>query len=94
MAFVDLMNRGHLKFMVSQNVDGLHRKSGISPENLSELHGNTNVEICTRCSREYLRDYRVRNAQKVHNHKTGRLCDDHTCRGELIDTIINFNENL
>ena len=41
-----------------------------------------------------MRDYRVRNAQKVHEHKTGRRCDDQSCKGELKDTIINFNENL
>jgi NAD-dependent SIR2 family protein deacetylase len=30
----------------------------------------------------------------VHDHKTGNICDDPLCKGELIDTIINFNENL
>ena len=48
--------------MISQNVDGLHRKSGILPEKIAELHGNTNIEICTTCKKEYLRDSRVRNA--------------------------------
>ena len=94
MAFVELMERGFLKFMISQNVDGLHRKSGIPPEKITELHGNTNVEICSKCQREYLRDFRVRNAQTVHEHKTGRKCEDILCNGDLIDTIINFNENL
>lgn len=94
MAFVELQERGHLKHLISQNVDGLHRKSGIAPENLSELHGNTNLEVCTDCGREYMRDYRVRNAQKVHDHLTGRKCDNSACKGNLKDTIINFNENL
>ena len=92
MAFVSLMEAGYLKFMISQNVDGLHRKSGITPDMISELHGNTNLELCTTCGREYLRDFRVRNAEKVHDHKTGRKCDDPLCKGDLIDTIINFNE--
>ncbi len=73
-------------------MDGLHRKSGIPPENITELHGNTNVEICTKCHREFLRDFRVRTAQHVFDHKTGRYCDDSQCKGELIDTIINFKE--
>ncbi len=30
----------------------------------------------------------------MHDHKTGRKCDDPLCKGELHDTIINFNENL
>jgi NAD-dependent SIR2 family protein deacetylase len=46
MAFVGLMEEGLLKFIISQNVDGLHRKSGISPEKITELHGNTNLELC------------------------------------------------
>jgi len=81
-----------LKHVISQNTDGLHRRSGIPAEKLSEVHGNTNLEVCTKCKKEYMRDYRVRNSQKVHEHKTGRRCDDQSCKGELKDTIINFNE--
>jgi len=94
MALVKLMERGHLKYIISQNVDGLHRKSGIPAENIAEVHGNTNIEICKNktCKRQYLRDFRVRNAQKVHDHKTGRMCE--SCGKELYDTIINFGENL
>ena len=94
MSFVALHDAGLLKFLISQNVDGLHRKSGIPPEAIAELHGNTNLELCTTCQREYLRDFRVRNAQGVFEHKTGRKCDDPACKGDLADTIINFKENL
>jgi NAD-dependent SIR2 family protein deacetylase len=94
MALFELMEQGHLKHLVSQNVDGLHRKSGIKPENLSELHGNTNLEICEECGAEYMRDQRVRTAQKVKEHRTGRTCDNTNCNGYLKDTIINFGENL
>ena len=51
MALVELFEKKHLKYIVSQNVDGLHRKSGIPPENISELHGNTNLEVCMDCGR-------------------------------------------
>lgn len=94
MSLVALMEAGLLKHVISQNCDGLHRRSGIPAENLSEVHGNTNLEVCTKCKKEYMRDFRVRNAQHVHEHKTGRKCDDPSCRGALKDTIINFNENL
>ena len=94
MALVELMNRGMLKHVISQNIDGLHRKSGIPKDKISEVHGNTNLELCRKCNKDYMRDFRVRTAQKVHDHNTGRLCDDPNCRGKLYDTIINFNECL
>ena len=94
MAMVELMNRDRLKKIISQNVDGLHRKSGIPAENLAELRGNTNLEVCIKCGREHMRDFRVRTAQKGKEHKTGRICDTPSCKGELKDTIINFGEGL
>jgi NAD-dependent SIR2 family protein deacetylase len=94
MAITKLMDEGLLKFLISQNVDGLHRRSGVDPARLAELHGNTNLERCKKCHKEYLRDYRVRTAKKVHDHDTGRNCDDPACRGMLMDSIINFGENL
>merc|ERR1719359_118314 len=91
---VELVEKGYLKHVISQNTDGLHRKSGIAPELISEVHGNTNKEECMKCGRDYMRDYRTRNAKQVHDHKTGRKCDDPKCNGNLKDTIINFNESL
>ena len=40
MSMVAMQDAGILKHVISQNVDGLHRKSGILGENISELHGN------------------------------------------------------
>ena len=94
MALVKLMEVGRLKYLISQNVDGLHRRSGINPQKLAEVHGNTNLERCVKCKKEYMRDFRVRNANKVHDHATGRICEDNDCKGQLIDSIINFGENL
>lgn len=51
MALVALVDAGKVKHIVSQNVDGLHLKSGLPRENLSELHGNMFMEKCEKCSK-------------------------------------------
>ncbi len=94
MAIVQLHREGLVKFVVSQNVDGLHMRSGLHSEAIAELHGNTNLEICEKCGARYLRDFRTRNARRVHNHYTGRLCEVVKCKGKLLDSIINFGEDL
>lgn len=94
MALVKLQQEGLVKFVVSQNTDGLHRRSGLDPSFLSELHGNTNMERCLKCGSKFMRDFRTRTAKKVHDHLTGRSCDNPKCRGPLVDSIINFNEDL
>lgn len=91
MAIKKLIEAGKAKYVISQNVDGLHRRSGLPPKFLAELHGNTNLEQCETCGKDYLRDYHVRNNGHVHQHWTGNLC---SCGGKLKDTIINFGENL
>ncbi|KAH7438417.1 hypothetical protein KP509_04G014200 [Ceratopteris richardii] len=94
MALVELQNRGKLKYLVSQNCDGLHRKSGILPQFISELHGNSNREYCKNCGKEYLRDFRAVASYRetVHDHRTGRKCG--ACGSDLHDSIVNFNEPL
>ncbi|KAI8951282.1 NAD-dependent deacetylase sirtuin-7 [Xylaria longipes] len=94
MALVELQNHGILTYLISQNCDGLHRRSGILPNRISELHGNSNREYCQDCGKEYLRDFRAVSTyeKSIHDHRTGRQCA--ICRGALLDTIINFGENL
>jgi hypothetical protein len=74
-------------------VDGLHRRSGLTSDELSELHGNCYKEYCSDCKKEYLRYFDVTlTVGDYRNHVTGRLCDD--CGGILKDTIIHFSETL
>ena len=41
---------------------------------LFEVHGNSNVEKCTKCKHEYLRDFRVvTRAPGLKKHETGML---------------------
>jgi len=99
---LDLPQAQHI---ISQNVDGLHRRSGISRENISELHGNTFKEVCWNCNADFIRRQEVRGRikapktcreclQKVPHycHCTGRQCPK--CGSNLKDSIIHFQENL
>jgi len=87
------LDKGVLKYIISQNIDGLHRRSGVHPNQIAELHGNTYLETCEKCQKGFMRDFRTRNgANAFDNHITGRQCDD--CGGNLLDSIINFGESL
>eukprot|EP01083_Nonionella_stella_P140540 431081_1 len=91
MSIFQLCDKGIVKFIISQNCDGLHLKSGINKQQISELHGNSFLEVCRECNAQYLRDFEVLRPMI---HETGRKCTVPGCKGALFDTIINFGENL
>lgn len=51
MALKALIDSGHVKYIVSQNIDGLHLRSGVERKHIAELHGNMFVENCSKCRR-------------------------------------------
>ena len=70
---------GKLRFLISQNVDNLHLKSGIPPELLAELHGNIAKLRCQRCG-------------KTMDLSEGRkTC---FCGGSLTSSVVNFGQSL
>src|SRR5262249_42644555 len=48
-AVVDLERAGRLHALVTQNVDGLHRRAGTSVDRLVELHGTDLLVECQAC---------------------------------------------
>lgn len=54
MVLSHLVDMGVISFVVSQNCDGLHLRSGIPRLKLAELHGNCFVEWCPLCSKVYI----------------------------------------
>ncbi|XP_071495710.1 NAD-dependent protein deacetylase sirtuin-7-like [Diadema antillarum] len=92
MSLSKLVQDKKIKHVVSQNCDGLHLRSGIPAEKLSELHGNMYIEACTECDpeREYVRLFDVTEQTSLRRHKTGRSCPK--CGEPLRDTIVHFGE--
>jgi mono-ADP-ribosyltransferase sirtuin 6 len=79
MALVELQRIGKLKFLISQNVDNLHLKSGIRPELLAELHGNLTKLRCQRCGETY-------------DQTSGRTSCP--CGGTLTSSVVDFGQSL
>jgi len=50
-ALVRLEQRGQLKSIITQNIDGLHQKAG--SQNVLELHGSIHRNRCTDCGSRY-----------------------------------------
>ncbi|XP_034559220.1 NAD-dependent protein deacetylase sirtuin-6 [Notolabrus celidotus] len=97
LALLGLQRAGYLKYLISQNVDGLHVRSGFPRDLLSELHGNMFVEECEKCGRQYVRE-KVIGVMGL--KPTGRYCDVvrsrglRACRGKLISTILDWEDAL
>ena len=79
-AIAELQNLGKMKFLISQNVDNLHLKSGIKPELLAELHGNLTKVRCQQCQ------------FKMDRIEGERECP--ICGGRLVATVVNFGQSL
>lgn len=52
-AIVELLRRNQLTFVITQNIDGLHQRSGIPPERVVELHGNGSYARCLACGHRH-----------------------------------------
>jgi len=48
-----LVRRGKVSAVITQNIDGLHQASGVPPDKVIELHGNTTFATCLDCAERY-----------------------------------------
>jgi NAD-dependent SIR2 family protein deacetylase len=79
LAIVELQKLGKLRFLISQNVDNLHLQSGIRPDLLAELHGNTTKLRCRRCNTQVDKSLGL------------KAC---SCGGPLVSSVVNFGDPL
>jgi NAD-dependent deacetylase len=52
-AVAELVRRGTAAAVITQNIDGLHQASGVSAEQVIELHGNSTYAHCLDCVQRY-----------------------------------------
>ena len=53
LAISSLVNAGKVTHIITQNVDGLHQKSGTPDEQVIELHGNASYATCLSCYKRF-----------------------------------------
>lgn len=77
-----LENTNKLKCVITQNIDGLHKKAGI--KNVLEIHGSIYKNYCMKCGKQY-------DAEYVFNSKDIPIC---TCNGIIRPDVTLYGENL
>jgi len=81
MALSTLVRHGLAQHVVTTNLDGLHRKSGLEHhKSLTCLHGDIYIERCTGCGHEHERDYHVRNKAPRSAHQNRMAQCDSVCK--------------
>jgi NAD-dependent deacetylase len=88
-AVAELVRRGTVARVITQNIDGLHQASGIPDERVIELHGNTTYARCLDCQTRYELD-----ALRIVFERSGTppSCDD--CGGFVKTAAISFGQAM
>ena len=78
----ELEDRGKLKCIITQNIDGLHEKAG--SKNILEIHGTIYKNHCIKCNKEYSAEY-------VFNSNNIPRC---SCGGLIKPDVVLYEEPL
>jgi NAD-dependent deacetylase len=87
-ALTGLARADRLQLLVTQNVDGLHERSGFPPERLVNIHGSDSQVQCMACQRRAER----RVAQDL--WEGGQAVPRCACGGPLKPATISFGQGL
>jgi NAD-dependent deacetylase len=88
-AIAELNDLGKLDCVITQNVDNLHQKSGVSAEKVFELHGNVQWAVCLDCGKRYPFEHikaRLAGGEEIP--------DCEVCHGLLKPAAVLFGEAL
>jgi NAD-dependent deacetylase len=88
-ALVELERRGKLLALITQNIDGLHRRAGSSAERVIEVHGTVHEVTCMRCG---WRGPMQETLERVRRGEEDPPCGE--CGGILKSATISFGQPL
>jgi len=89
-ALASLYRAGKVPAVITQNIDNLHQASGIAPEHVVELHGNTTYAVCLDCAARYELSW-VRSRMEAGN---GCAPDCPSCGGFIKTATISFGQAM
>jgi NAD-dependent deacetylase len=88
-AVAELVRRGTVTHVITQNIDNLHQDSGVPEDRVIELHGNTRYARCLTCgARAEIEDIRT------HFEAHGQPPDCKFCGGILKTATISFGQAM
>lgn len=83
------VERGTVKRVITQNIDGLHQAAGVASEQLIELHGNNHYARCLECHKRFeLAPIRAHFALD----ESVPYCDH--CGGIVKSAVISFGQPM
>ena len=89
LALVALEQRGRLRALVTQNIDGLHQLAGQAPASVVEVHGTMREVVCMACG------WRGPAGPVLDRVRTGEADPPcHSCGGILKSATISFGQAL
>ena len=88
-ALSSLYRAGKVPALVTQNIDNLHQASGIAPDDVVELHGNTTYAICLECAQRYELSW-----VKQEFEAAGEHAPDCACGGYIKTATVSFGQAM
>ena len=89
LALASLYRVGKAPGVVTQNIDNLHQSSGISSDDVVELHGNSTYAVCLRCAKRYELPW-VKDRFSASGHAPD--CTD--CGGHIKSATVSFGQAM
>ena len=88
-ALAELEQRGKLHALVTQNIDGLHQRAGVSADKVIEVHGTLHTVMCLSCG---WRGPMQQTLDRVRAGEQDPECRE--CSGLLKSDTISFGQQL